>query len=134
MLVEIFYFLFSLPETVTTDRNKQIKQVFHALRKREPIGIHVIREIYININIQQHPLLDTNKQEDHVVKCKNYPDSNELSDFDPFHSNLVGTMSQVTDVNTQMESDDEDNIFAFESDNINTTIQHTKKENSFFFQ
>ena len=130
------YFLYSLPETVTTDRNKQqqIKQVFHALRKHESVGIHITREMYSNIDIQPHPLPDTYKQEGHVVKCKNYPDSNEVSDFDPFHSNLDGTMSQVTDVNTQMESDDEDNIFAFVSDNINSTIQNTKKENSFFSQ
>ena len=107
------YFLYSLPETVTTDRNKQqqIKQVFHALRKHESVGIHITREMYSNIDIQSHPLPDTYKEEGHVVKCKNYPDSNEVSDFDPFHSNLDGTMSQVTDVNTQMESDDEDNIF-----------------------
>ena len=118
------YFLYSLPETVTTDCNKQqqIKQIFHALRKHESIGIHITREMYIYIDIQQHPLPDTYKQEGHVVKCKTYPDSNEVLDFDPFHSNLNGTISQVTDVNTQMESDDEDNIFAFVSDNINTTL------------
>ena len=41
-------------------------------------------------------------------------------------------MSQVTDVNILMESDEDKNIFAFVSNNINTTIQHTKKENFFF--
>ena len=43
-------------------------------------------------------------------------------------------MSQVTDVNILMESDEDKNIFAFVSNNINTTIQHTKKENFFFSQ
>ena len=47
-----------------------------------------------------------------------YPDSNQMEDFDPFHSNLDSTMSQITDINTQITSDDDDDFFDFVSDNV----------------
>ena len=59
---------------------------------------------------------------------KNYPDSSEIDDFDPFSSDMDATMSQVVDINTQMSSEDEDGIFSFINDDTDPTI----KKNIFF--
>ena len=130
------YFLYSLPEMVTsnTKRQQQIKQVFHALRKHETVGIHVSCDMYDDVPINSYPLPEDYVLEGHIVKCSNYPNSNEVSDFDPFNSNFDGTMSQVTDINTDIDGEDENNIFAFVSDNIQSTIERTKTEKTFFSQ
>ncbi len=109
--------LFFLPEDVIPDKQKQfrIKQVFKTLRKNEIVGIHVNKNAYNHIKIHQGQIPEEYSQAAHVVRCMNYPDSNEVTDFDPFTSNLDTTMSQVTDINTIIEDDNEDEniIFAF---------------------
>ena len=89
------YFLYSLPETVTTDhiRQQQIKQVLYVLRKHKSVGIHITEDMYTDTYIQSYPIPGKYVREGHVIKCTNYPDSNKVADFDPFHSNLDGTMS-----------------------------------------
>ena len=66
------------------------------------MGIHVQATDFTHISIQ----------------CRNYPNSDEKEDFDPFHSNLDATLSQITDINTHFPSDDEDDIFDFVLDNV----------------
>ena len=56
-----------------------------------------------------------------------------MEDFDPFHSNLDSTMSQSIDINTQLSSDDEDDIFDFVTDNVSVSSIH-KKTKSYYSQ
>ena len=133
------YYFFSLPEKIIPDWNKQmqIKQVFKALRKNEIFGIHVKVSDYINQSIHDGPIPDDYSLLPHVVRCMNYPDSNLVSDFDLFNSNLDGTMSQLTDINTQLSEDenqDEEDVFAFVANNIQQTIKNDAKTKSYYAQ
>ena len=86
--------------------------------------------MYQTQTIHEGPLPDEYIEEPHVVQCMNYPSSNRVPDFDPFNSNFDGTMSQLTDINTQIsedEDEEEDDVFAFINDNIKTTIENDKK-------
>ena len=101
------------------------------------MGIHIKATAYHNHNIHQGPIPENYKELPHVVQCINYPDSNQVSDFDPFNSNLDGTMSQVTDINTQYseyENDNENDIFAYVADNVRTSIVNEQKTKSFYAQ
>ena len=51
-----------------------------------------------------------------------------MEDFDLFHSNLDSTLSQITDINTNFSSDDEDDIFDFVTDNVSVSSNPTKKK------
>ena len=87
--------------------------------------------------IHEGVLPDEYREEPHVVKCMNYPDSNRVPDFDPFNSNMDGTMSQLTDINTQLSEDDgeeENDVFAFVADNIKSSIENDKKTKSYYSQ
>ena len=133
------YYLFSLPEKIIPDRTKQmkIKQVFKSLRRNETVGIHVKVSDYINQSIHDGPIPDEYSLLPHVVRCTNYPDSNKVSDFDPFNSNLDGTMSQLTDINTELsdeENQDDGDVFAFVASNIQQTIKNDAKTKSFYAQ
>ena len=133
------YYLFSLPETIIPDKVKQqqIKQVFKTLRNNETVGIHVNVSMFINQEIHEGPIPAEYELTPHVVRCTNYPDSNKVTDFDPFNSNLDGTMSQVTDINTQLSdegNENEDEVFAFVTENVNKSIQKDKKTKSFYSQ
>ena len=133
------YYLFSLPETIIPNRVKQlqIKQVFRTLRNNETVGIHVRRSAYTNQQIHDGPIPEEFQLIHHAVKCTNYPDSNKVPDFDPFNSNFDGTMSQVTDINTQLsdaDNENEDEIFAFVSENVQQSIRNDKKNKSFYSQ
>ena len=107
------YYLYSLPEKIIPDYEKQrkIKQVFHTLRRHELVGIHVKSSHFSHIPIIDTPIPEDYNETAHIVKCRNYPNSDDMEDFDPFHSNLDSTMSQITDINTQLSSDDDDDIF-----------------------
>ena len=122
------YYLFCLPEKIIPDYNKQrkIRKVFQTLRRHELVGIHVRSSDFSHIPIQNDPVPHEYNKFPHIVKCGNYPDSDEMEDFDPFHSNLDSTMSQITDINTQITSDDDEDIFDFVSDNVSTSSD-TKK-------
>ena len=133
------YYLFSLPESIIPDKAKQqrIKQVFRTLRQNEVVGIHVKPSMYHSQIIHEGILPDEFMEEPHVVQCMNYPDSNQVSDFDPFNSNLDGTMSQITDINTQLsdnDDDEEDDVFAFVAENIRKGIENDKKTKSYYSQ
>ena len=133
------YYLFSLPETIIPDKVKQlqIKQVFRTLRNNETVGIHMNVSTYINQQIHDGPIPEEYQQIPHVVRCINYPDSNKVMDFDPFNSNFDGTMSQVTDINTELSEDDnedEDEVFAFVTENVKQSIKKDNKNKSFYAQ
>ena len=133
------YYLFSLPETIIPDKVKQlqIKQVFRTLRNNERVGIHIKVSTYTSQQIHEGEIPEEYKQIPHVVRCINYPDSNKVNDFDPFYSNFDGTMSQVTDINTQLSENDEDNedeVFAFVTENVKQSIKKDKKNKSFYAQ
>ena len=96
------------------------------MRRHELVGIHVRSSDFSQIPIQNDPVPQEYNEFPHIVKCGNYPDSDEIEDFDPFHSNLDSTMSQITDINTQITSDDDEDIFYFVSDNVSTSSD-TKK-------
>ena len=130
------YYLYSLPEKIIPDYDKQrrIKQVFHTLRRHELVGIHVKSSDFRHIPINDAPIPDDYNEVAHIVKCRNYPNSDQMEDFDPFHSNLDSTMSQITDINTQLSSDDEDDVFDFVSDNVSVASNHNRKTKSYYSQ
>ena len=130
------YYLFSLPDKIIPDYSKQkrIKQVFHTLRRHELVGIHVKTTDFTHVPIHKHPIPQEYNEFPHIIKCGNYPNSDEMEDFDPFHSNLDSTISQITVINTQLSSDDEDDIFDFASDNVSVSSNPTKKMKSFYTQ
>ena len=130
------YYLYSLPEKIIPDQNrqKQTKQAFQSLRKHEVVGIHVKIEWYKQIPIVESPLPLEYLEQEHVIRCANYPDSNEVNDFDPFLSTLDSTLSQVTEIGTEMEDENDNAVLQFVSDNVTATITQTNKENSFFSQ
>ena len=98
------------------------------------VGIHVKSSDFRHIPINDSPIPDAYNEVTHIVKCRNYPNSDEMEDFDPFHSNLDSTMSQITDINTQLPSDEEDNIFDFVSDNVSVSSTHEKNTKSYYSQ
>ena len=126
------YYLYSLPEKIIHDIAKQqkIKQVFRSIRKHGVVGIHIDKNWYADMPIHNSPLPEEYQQPDHIVKCMNYPDSDKVTDFDPYHSNLDGTTSQVTEIGTQLSDDDDDDaVTKFINANADETIKShdTKK-------
>ena len=71
---------------------QQSKQVFQSLRKHEVVGIHIKMEWYKRNPIVESPLPSEYLEQEHVIKCANYPNSNEVDDFDPFLSTLDSTL------------------------------------------
>ena len=59
-----------------------------------------------------------------MVWCTNYPDSNKVIDFYPSVSNLDGTISPITNINTQLSGNGngENNVFVFVAQNVKTSI------------
>ena len=95
--------------------------MFLALWKHETVGIHVKESRFQQILVDENDLWPGYFHSPNVVRYNNYPDPNEMDDFDPFNSEMDATMSQVVDINTQMPSNDEDGIFSLindESDNV----------------
>ena len=117
---------------IKTIRKK--KQVFQSLRRHEVIGIHVKKEWYNNITITEYPLPPEYLEMEHVIKCANYPNSNEVDDFVPFLSTLDSTLSQVTEIGTEMDAENDNMVLQFVSDNVTATISQTNTENSFYSQ
>ena len=98
------------------------------------VGIHVKKEWYKNTTITESPLSREYLETEHVVKCANYPNSNEVDDFDPFLSTLDSTLSQVTEIGTEMDEQNDNAILQFVSDNVSATIRQNNTENSFYSQ
>ena len=71
---------------------------------------------------------------EHAFKCVNNPNSNEVEDFNPFLFILDSTMSQVTEIGTQMEEENDDAMVEFVSNNTTATVTQNNTENSFYFQ
>ena len=90
------HYLYSLPENIIPDiaKQKQIKQFFQSIR-HEVVGIHIDQGWYNQIPIHDSTLPDDYQQLEHVVKCVNYPDSDQVYDFDPYILNLDDTVSQL---------------------------------------
>ena len=86
------------------------------------IGIHVKKEWYNNITITEYPLPPEYLEMEQVIKCANYPNSNEVDDFDPFLSTLDSTLSQVTEIGTEMDAENDNMVLQFVSDNVTATI------------
>ena len=107
------------------------------MRNNETVGIHVNLSNYMNQLIHEGQIPEEYQQIPHVVKCINYPDSNKVSEFDPFNSNFDGTISQITDINTQLSDDEEENedkVFAFVTENVTQSIQKDLKNKSYYAQ
>ena len=132
------YYLYSLPDKVipNEDMQQKVKQVFRLLRKKEQVGIHINEAIFMDVQIHNNPIPEDFLQQEHVVRCTNYPDSDQVPDFDPFNSNFDGTLSQITNIGTQMCSDeeDEDVVLQFVSDNINASIESNQNSKSYYSQ
>ena len=130
------YYLYSLPEKIIPqqDVQKKNKQVFQSLRKHEVVGIHIKKGWYTDIPISGPTLPSEYIEMEHVVKFVNYPDSNEVVDFDPFLSTLDSTLSQVTGIGTQMEEENDDAVLEFVSENFNATVTQNNADNSFYSQ
>ena len=96
------YYLYSLPEKIIPDTKKQqqIKQVFRSIWRHEVVGIHIHTKWHTDIPIHTLPLPEEHQQPDHIVRCMNYPDSDKVNDFDPYNSNLDGTITQITEIGT----------------------------------
>ena len=130
------FYLYCLPEKIIPDQNlqKRTKQVFQSLRKHEFVGIHVKNDWYTNIQIEGLSLPPEYEEMEYVVKCFNYPNSNNLDDFEPFLSTLDSTLSQVTEIGTQMEEENDDAVLEFVSQNVTATVTQQNKDNSFYSQ
>ena len=92
------------------------------------MGIHVKATDFTHVPIHDHPIPQEYNEFPHIIKCGNYPNSDEMEDFDPFHASLDATLSQITGINTHFPSDDEDDIFVFVSDNVSVSSNQTKKK------
>ena len=130
------YYHFSLAERIISNYNKQrkIKEIFQTLRRHELVGIHVRSSDFSHIPIQNDPIPQEYNKFPHIVKCGNYPDSDQMEDFDPFHSNLDSTMSQITDINMQITSKDDNDVFDFVSDNVSASSDTQKNSKSYYSQ
>ena len=130
------YYLYSLPDKIIPDTKKQqqIKQVFWSIQRHEVVGIHINEKWYADIPILTLPLLEEYQQQDHVVRCMNYPDSDKVNDFDPYNSNLDGTTSQITEIGTQLSDEDDDAIIELINANINETINSPDNRKSYYSQ
>ena len=122
-MVEILLPILTPRKKYTWSRpSEKKKQVFHSLRKHEVIGIHVKKEWFNNTTITKSPLPREYLETEHVVKCANYPTSNEVDDFDPFLSKLDSTLSQITEIGTEMDEQNDNAVLQFVSDNVTATI------------
>ena len=128
-MVEVL-FLYSLPEEVRLDKPKQQirKQAFHALWRRKTLGICVRYDIHSHIPVRPSPISEGFHQPDHVAQFINYLNSKVISDFCPYTSNLDRNISQVIDMNTDKVSNGENDIFTFQEENINDTIEEGKRD------
>ena len=118
------YYLYSLPEKIIPqeDVQEKTKQVFQYLRRHEVVGKHINSEWYTDIPIIGEPLPTKFNELEHVIKCANFPDSNEANDFDPFTSNLDSTMSQDTGIGTEHQNESDDAVLQFLSENVPATV------------
>ena len=55
-----------------------------------------------------------------------------MVDFDPFLSTLDSTLSQVTEIGTQMEEENDGAVLDFVSENNNATMTQNNADNSFY--
>ena len=133
-IVEIVLFVCTSTEFIY-DQTKQlqIKQVSKTLQKNETVSIHVNFVAYQDHSVHKVPIPEEYTHLPHVVWCTNYPESNKVIDFYPSVSNLDGTISQVTNINTQLSGDDngENSVFAFVAQNAKTSIEKNTKPQSF---
>ena len=84
--------------------------------------------------IHTSPLPEEYQQSDHIVKCMNDPDSDKVTDFDPYNSNLNGTTSQITEIGTQLSDEDDNAISEFINSNVNETINSDFTKKSYYSQ
>lgn len=98
------------------------------------MGIHVDKNCYHDIPIHDTILPEEYQELEHVVKCVNYPDSNKVSDFDPYNSNFDGTTSQITEVGTQMSDEDDNNVLSFIQENVQNDITDINESKTFYSQ
>ena len=128
------YYLYSLPSMIISDleKQKEIKKALHALRDKENVGIRITKSITDDeeiVTLQNLPPQLIGRDA-HVVKCYNYPNSDEMPDFDPFMNHLDPTMSQVCETNDDLDEEQDQNIFDFIEDrmmNHELTVQNNKK-------
>ena len=75
--------------------------MYHTLREREDVGITIPIDIFDQVNTTIVSTVDLPDYfidvTQHVVCCYNYPDSNEMSDFDPYGSMLDPSLTQITE-------------------------------------
>jgi len=134
------YYLYSLPEKVDINKNKQekIKQIFHMLREKEKMGITIPVEVFDNLEteivpIEQLPEL-FKEPPPHVVMCYNYPNSDKMHDFDPFALILDGSMTQLTENEVQLTLPDEEDLFMYVNQNLEESSNENHKSGSFYSQ
>ena len=130
------YYLYSLPEKNIPDVTKQqkIKQVFRSIRKHEVVGIHVEKNWYQNVPINNLPLPEEYQQQNHIVKCMNYPDSDKVLDFDPYNSNFDGTTSQITEIGTELSDEDDNAVSDFINAHVKETMNCNDTNKSYYSQ
>ena len=92
------------------------------------MGIHMRATDFTHVPIHDHPIHQEYNEFPHIINCGNYPNLDEMEDFDHFHSNLDSTLSQITDINTHFSSDNEEDIFDFMSDNVSISSNPSKKK------
>ena len=59
-----------------------------------------------------------NENSAHVVKCYNYPNSAQWTDFDPFMSNVDPKLSEITEKNGAVTIPEEVDAFQFVDDHL----------------
>ena len=70
----------------------------------------------------------------HVIPCYNYPDSNEMNDFDSYGSMLDPSLTQITEGEDNLTAPDEEDLFLYIHQNMYNTISAKVKKSSFYSQ
>ena len=96
--------------------------------------VEEIKTDFRHIPIHNAPLPPEYNEVPHIVRSRNHPNWDEMEDFDPFRSDLDSTMSQITNINTQLSSDDEDSIFDVVSETMALSDQIITKIPKVFMQ
>ena len=70
----------------------------------------------------------------HVISCYNYPDSNGMSDFNPYGSMIDPSITQITEGEDTLTDRNEDDLFMYIHQNMDNTISAKVKMTSFYSQ
>ena len=65
---------------------------------------------------------------EHVIKCVNCLDLNKVDDFDQFLLNLGNKMSQVIEIASEIEEDNDDAVLQFVFQNLAAAFTQNKLE------